>query len=75
MSQREMLNTVGLKADGTVVAIGYNFLGERDVKSWTDIVAVSVGSAHIVGLKSDGTVVATGNNRDRQCNVSDWKLW
>ena len=65
-------HTVGLKSDGTVVATGYNGVGQCNVSDWTDIVAVSAGNYHTVGLKSDGTVVATGNNDDGQCNVSDW---
>lgn len=30
-------HTVGLKADGTVVAVGNNFDGKCDVSDWTDI--------------------------------------
>ena len=63
-------HTVGLKSDGTVVAVGYNY---GDVSGWADIVAISAGNSHTVGLKSDGTVVAVGNNRDGQCDVSGWK--
>ena len=65
-------HTVGLKNDGTVVAIGENKSGQCDVSEWTDIVKISSGDDHTVGLKSDGTVVAVGANRMRQCNVSDW---
>ena len=52
-------HTVGLKSDGTVVAVGDNDEGQCDVASWKDIVAVSAGERHTVGPKSDGTVVAT----------------
>ena len=65
-------NTVGLKSDGTVVAVGYNKYGQCDVSDWTDIVAVSAGECHTVGLKSNGTVVAAGWNDDGQCDVSGW---
>ena len=65
-------HTVGLKADGTVVAVGNNKSGQRDVRDWTDIVAVNAGGDHTVGLKADGTVVATGNNESGQCDVSGW---
>ena len=67
-------HTVGLKADGTVVAVG-------DVPNWTDIIAVSAGGYHTVGLKADGTVVATECTGEQyfeqyfnngQCDVSDW---
>ena len=65
-------HTVGLKSDGTVLAIGDNSKGQCDVSGWKDIVAVSVGAYHTVGLKSDGTVVAVGYNYDGQCDVSSW---
>ena len=65
-------HTVGLRADGTVVAVGNNGDGQCDVSGWTDIVAVSAGYDHTVGLRSDGTVVATGRNKYGQCEVGDW---
>ena len=64
-------STVGMKKDGTVVAVGYN--GRYDVSGWKDIVSVSAGYYHTVGLKKDGTVVAVGWNDDGQCDVSGWK--
>ena len=66
-------HTVGLKSDGTVVAVGSNKYGQCDVSQWTDIVAVSAGGLHTVGLKSDGTVVAVGYNGDGRCDVGGWK--
>ena len=65
-------HTVGLKSDGTVVAVGENDNGQCDVSEWTDIVAISAGSSHTVGLKSDGTVVAVGENDFGKCDVSEW---
>ncbi len=65
-------HTVGLKADGTVVATGDNDEGQCDAFLWTDIIAVTAGSVHTVGLKSDGTVVAVGYNSYYRCNVSTW---
>ena len=65
-------HTVGLKADGTVVAVGANGDGQCNVSGWNNIVAVAGGSKHTVGLKADGTVVAVGYNGDGQCNVSGW---
>ena len=64
--------TIGLKADGTVIATGENDDGQCDVFDWTDIVAISAGYYHTVGLKADGTVVAVGDDQDGQCVVSDW---
>ena len=68
----DVIHTVGLKSDGTVVAVGENDDGQCDVREWTDIVAISAGEDHTVGLKSDGTVVAVGGNDDGQCDVSEW---
>ena len=66
-------HTIGLKSDGTVVAVGSNEYGKCNVSGWKDIVAVCAGGSHTVGLKSDGTVVAVGNNNSGQCDVSGWK--
>ena len=65
-------HTVGLKADGTVAAVGDNGDGQCGVSGWTDIVAVTAGEYHTVGLKADGTVVAAGWNEAGQCDVSGW---
>ena len=66
-------HTVGLKADGTVIAVGRNDENQCNTKNWKDIVAVSAGHFYTVGLKSDGTVVATGENLKGGCDVQDWK--
>lgn len=65
-------HTVGLRNDGTVVAVGNAQNGECDVSDWTDIVAVSADGFCTIGLRSDGTVVTTGANQDGSCNVNDW---
>ena len=65
--------TVGLRADGAVVAVGYNEYGQCDVSDWTDIVAIAAGGNHTVGLRADGTVVAVGSSWEGKCDVSDWK--
>ena len=64
-------HTVGLKSDGTVIAVGSNY-GECDVSDWRDIIAVDTGFSCTFGLKADGTVVVTGSDSDGQCKVSDW---
>ena len=66
------VHTVGLKADGTVVAVGSNAQSQCNVDKWTDIVAVSAGDYYTVGLKADGTVVAVGDNYKGQCYVGNW---
>jgi hypothetical protein len=64
---------VGLKSDGTVVAVGYNdYEGQCNVASWTNITQVAAGSYHTVGVKKDGGVVAVGSDLYGQCGVSNW---
>ena len=65
-------HTVGLKSDGTAVAVGNKYYGQCDVGDWTNITQVAAGGYHTVGIKSDGTVVAVGYNDDLQCNVDGW---
>ena len=68
-------HTVGLKADGTVVAVRDNEdndYGECDVGNWTGIIYANAGAYHTVGLKPDGTAVAVGRNDYGQCDVGDW---
>ena len=61
-------HTVGLKDDGTVVAVGNKTYDQCDVNGWTDIVAVSAAGNITVGLRADGTVIAVGWTDD----VSGW---
>ena len=66
-------HTIGLRADGTVIAVGgtSNF---RGIDTWQDIIAVAAGFSHTVGLRVDGTVVATGDgNRNGQLDVDNWR--
>jgi hypothetical protein len=65
-------HTVGLKSDGTVIAVGDETFGRCNVDGWTDIVQVAAGGYHTVGLKSDGTVVAVGRETAGQINVGGW---
>ncbi len=78
ITQRETVSagvahTVGLRADGTVVAVGDNEYGQCEVSGWTDVVAVSAGGSHSVGLRADGTVMAAGSIEYGRCDVSDWQ--
>jgi hypothetical protein len=65
-------HTVGVKSDGSVIAVGDNDWGQCDVSDWTAINQVAAGYYHTVGLESDGTVVATGWNDHGQCDLGDW---
>ena len=69
----ESKHTVGLKSDGTVVAVGSNekydyelkkavHCGQCNTEGWRNIVAISTGYEYTVGLRADGTVIAVGNN-------------
>ena len=82
--QREKLNiassmiaagfyhTVGLKSNGTVVAVGMKDNGQCKVSSWSNIVALAAGNECTVGLKADGTVVSVGKNTDGNRKVCAW---
>lgn len=66
---------VGLRSDGTVVAVGDNSFGQCNVEEWRDIIAISAGDYHTVGLKSDGTVVTTQSESElpKTCEIiRDW---
>jgi hypothetical protein len=65
-------HTVGLKSDGTVIAVGNTGFGQCNVSGWGNITQIAASSYHTVGLKSDGTVIAVGNNDSGRCNVGDW---
>lgn len=64
---------VGLKSDGTVIAVGNSNYGQYDVSFWSDIVSISSGELLTMGLKGDGTVVAAGLNDDGQCDLDGIK--
>ena len=74
-------HSVGVRADGSVVAAGREGSEELRVAEWTGVVAVAAGNvhaasntgrSHTVGLRGDGTVLATGWNDDGQCDVRGW---
>ena len=66
-------HTIGLKSNGTVVAVGDNGKGQCNIKYWTNIVSISTNVYHTIGLRSEGTVVAVGDNEEGQCDVKSWK--
>ncbi len=52
-------HTVGVKKDGSVIAVGDNYYFQCDINDWKDVVRVSAGSDYTLALKSDGTVFLT----------------
>ena len=67
-------HTVGIRADGTVVAVGKNDDGQCETSSFSDIIAVAAGDFHTVGLKADGTAVGCSKRTPSpQSNVSSWE--
>ena len=64
-------HVVGLKKDGTALAVGSNYDRRCAVATWRDLVLVTAGDYHTVGLKKNGTLTATGNNDLGQCDVSE----
>ena len=66
------LHALGLRACGSVLAVGDDDDGQLQVGDWSDIVQVAGGGYHSLGLKADGSVVSAGSNGDGQCNVGDW---
>jgi hypothetical protein len=65
-------HSVGLKADGTVVAVGSNDGGRCNVSGWRNIVAVSAGLQATLGLKADGSLVSAGGFGSTN---TKWKLF
>lgn len=82
-------HTVGLRADGTVVAVGArqreNVGRNRSatghlpranpcaVEDWTDMISVSCAEDVTIGLDVNGRVKAVGNNLQGQCNTDGWR--
>ena len=65
-------HTAGLRADGTVVAVGSNFSGQCDVEDWNDVVKIAAGPSATVGLKKDGTILMAGTLPDDVWALTEW---
>lgn len=65
-------HTLGVCANGTVLAVGCNEDGQCDTAAWRDVTAVAAGAYHSVGLTADGHVLACGRNDESQCAVAAW---
>ena len=63
---------LALRADGTIVAGGFNFYGQTTIQAdLTNVVAVAAGGNHSLALRKTGKVVAWGDNQNRQASVPD----
>ena len=65
-------HTVGLRKNGSVVAVGSKRYLRCNTAGWKGIAAVAAGWAHTVGLRKSGTVVAVGDNSQKQCATRGW---
>ena len=66
-------HTVGLKADGTVVATGSNKYGECDVSHLKNIETIKAAPGITVAINKNGKVFAFGNDDKKQVQVKKWK--
>ena len=73
--QRGKGHVVGLKQDGTLVAIGDNEYGQCDVNGdeWKDIIKVAAGDWYTVALTKNGKVLITGQNKENTYYINDEK--
>ena len=53
-------HTVGLRADGMVLATGMNTYGQCNVGKWTNIAAIYAGAYNTVGVTKSGQILNTG---------------
>lgn len=65
--------SIGLKSDGSCIAIGRNLVGDGSLFRWKDISSIASGPFHVLGLRTDGTVIPFGKGGAGQCQVSRWK--
>ena len=66
-------HTVGLKEDGTVVAVGASML--CNLSDWNNIFAVDADQNYTValGFDKDGSIVAHTTNDEGALLISDWE--
>ena len=63
---------VGLKSDGTVVAVGRDYKGQCQVGNWRNISTIETNAAVTVGIRSDGCVEFAGDTRCGMDRVREW---
>ena len=66
-------HTVGLRSNGTVIAIGDNAKGQCNTESWTDIIAIATDTEMTIGLRADGTLlIASDSFPPESSDVKNW---
>jgi len=66
----------GLKSDGTVVAVGDNQYGQREVSDWRNVVQLRASEGVAAALRSDGTVVIAGGDwftQEERDEIATWE--
>ena len=59
---RSLKHILCINQDGTVSASGNNDMGQCNVESWRNVIAVAAGPNCSVGVKADGTVLYAGDS-------------
>lgn len=73
---KEQGHTVGLKSDGTVVAVGDNNHNQLEVSEWEQVISIAAGDYHTVGLTSNGRVLYAGDRNDEYIDQDGYvKNW
>ncbi len=66
-------HSVGLRYNGTVIAVGNNTSGQMNVLNWENIVRIDARCDNTVGLRRDGRVVIAGDDRYGQSAAASWE--
>lgn len=61
-------SSLGLRSDGTVIAVGNNSNGQCDLDTWSDVVFIGARGGNSYCITKDGAVLTT----DDTLNVKDW---
>ena len=64
--------TIGVQADGSVLAAGSNMFDQCKINNWSNITKVVCGQNYTVGLQTDGTVKTTAKDKDIHCDRRNW---
>ena len=67
--------TIGLKADGTLIAVGDNQYGQCNVTGLENIIAIDCGGYSSIAVTKNGRLVVFGSNSDGQLEITHDRLW